>query len=114
MTVGVTVALALSPQAGANVSGDRAGPGAELGVTRSRVRIVDNRFRPATITVERGTRVRWRNAGRRTHTVTADDRSFDSGRLAPGERFARRFRATGTFPYHCTVHPRMTGTIQVV
>ncbi|HSJ50192.1 MAG TPA: cupredoxin domain-containing protein, partial [Actinomycetota bacterium] len=88
-------------------------PGSEQGAT-GRVRIVDNRFRPRSVTVERGTRVRWSNAGRNAHTVTADNGSFDSGPLAPGDRFRRRFRRVGTFTYHCTIHPRMSGTIQVV
>ncbi|HEX6329880.1 MAG TPA: hypothetical protein VF129_01130 [Actinomycetota bacterium] len=108
MAVGATVALGLAPSVGATVERG-AEREAEQGAI-ARVRILDNRFRPRVVTVRRGTKVRWANAGRRNHTVTADDRSFDSGLLAPGDRFARRFRRTGTFTYHCTVHPRMTGT----
>ncbi|HSJ50512.1 MAG TPA: hypothetical protein VLA90_04395, partial [Actinomycetota bacterium] len=56
MAVGATVALALAPPVGATEE-----PGSEQGAT-GRVRIVDNRFRPRSVTVERGTRVRWSNA----------------------------------------------------
>jgi plastocyanin len=112
MAVGVIVALVLAQLAGA-AEAPKPPAGAERG-TAARVRIVDNRYRPRTITVEAGTRVRWSNAGRNSHSVTADDRSFDSGLLAPGDRFARRFRRPGSYPFHCTVHPRMTGTIRVV
>ncbi len=46
------------------------------------------------------------------HTVTADDNSFDSGRMASGN-YVRTFEAPGTVNYHCTVHTRMRGTILV-
>jgi plastocyanin len=84
-----------------------------LGVTRERVRIVDNRFRPRNITIERGTRVRWVNRGSNPHTSTSNRGLWDSGTLSPGERFTRRFGRRGTFRYHCEIHPSMTGTITV-
>jgi plastocyanin len=45
--------------------------------------------------------------------VTADDGSFDSGSLATDATFSQTFDAAGTFAYHCTIHPSMTGTITV-
>jgi plastocyanin len=83
------------------------------GVTRERVRIVDNRFRPRNITIERGTRVRWVNRGSNPHTSTSNRGIWDSGTLSPDERFTRRFGRRGTFRYHCEIHPSMTGTITV-
>jgi plastocyanin len=80
---------------------------------RVRVRIVDNRFRPRTITIERGTRVRWVNRGARNHTTTSNTGAWDSGTLVPDETFGRRFGRRGTFNYHCEIHPSMTGTITV-
>ena len=47
------------------------------------------------------------------HTVTATDRSWDSGCLAPGQAFDRGFEAAGTYTYVCQYHPWMAGTIQV-
>lgn len=47
-----------------------------------------------------------------THTVTADDGSFDSGRLSSGE-FRRTFDQPGEIAYHCEVHARMKGTVVV-
>jgi plastocyanin len=81
--------------------------------TIERVRIVDFRFRPRSLTIERGTVVRWRNRGERNHTTTSDTNRWDSGILAPGESFRRRFRRAGTFAYHCDIHPQMTATITV-
>ncbi len=47
------------------------------------------------------------------HTVSATDGSWDSGDLAPGGSFERRFEAQGTYPYVCLYHPWMTGKVQV-
>lgn len=79
-----------------------------------RVRIVDNRFRPGSITVDRGTVVKWRNRGTNDHTTTSNGGLWDSGTLSPGESFRRRFRQVGTFRYHCEIHSTMRGTITVV
>ena len=81
--------------------------------TVERVKIVDFRFRPGTIEVARGTRVRWINRGAATHTSTSDTSRWDSGNLAPGESFSRVFRRAGTFAYHCSIHTDMTGTVIV-
>jgi plastocyanin len=70
-------------------------------------------FSPRTLTVDAGTAVRWRNDDTREHTVTANDRSFDSGLLAVGATFTRVFSTPGTYAYLCLIHPDMTGTIAV-
>jgi plastocyanin len=70
-------------------------------------------FSPRTLTVDAGTVVRWRNNDTREHTVTANDRSFDSGLMAVGATFVRTFTTPGTFNYLCAIHPDMTGTITV-
>jgi plastocyanin len=80
---------------------------------RVRVRIVDNRFRPRTIEVARGTRVLWVNRGSNPHTTTSNTGLWDSGTLSSGERFTRRFGRRGTFRFHCEIHPTMTGRIIV-
>lgn len=101
--------VVLAPEVAARPAGD--GP---TGTTsRVRVRIVDNRFRPASITIDRGTVVKWKNRGSRTHTTTSDTGLWDSGSLSPGDTFRRRFRRRGRFDYHCTIHASMTGTIRV-
>ncbi len=72
-----------------------------------RVKIVDFAFKPATMTITKGTRVRWTNAGNTTHTSTSIRGVWDSGSLAPGDTFSRVFRRVGTFKYHCTIHPTL-------
>src|SRR5215207_5859665 len=79
----------------------------------SPVQVVDFAFEPGMLTVPAGATVTWTNAGSRTHTVTADDGSFDSGRLDPGEQFSQTFDQPGTFTYFCGFHPEMQGSVVV-
>ena len=57
--------------------------------------------------------VKWRNDDGTTHTVTADAGAFNSGNMADGETFSFTFTTAGVYPYHCTNHPTMVGTITV-
>jgi plastocyanin len=77
------------------------------------VSIVDFAFQPTSIEVPAGSTVTWTNAGAATHTVTADDGTFDSGQLKPGANFSQTFTTPGTYTYHCEIHPQMTGTVVV-
>lgn len=70
-------------------------------------------FKPATLSISLGTTVTWHNNDSVTHTVTAQDNSFDSGSLSPGSTFAHTFEQKGTFEYHCKTHPSMTGKVIV-
>ena len=100
--------VVLAPPVGATERGD--GPSGATEVARVRIR--DNVFRPGTLTIDRGTVVRWVNRGDRTHTTTSDTGLWDRT-LSPGETFRRRFRRLGTFAYHCEIHSGMTATINV-
>lgn len=82
------------------------------------VSIQDDFFSPQNLTVTAGTRVTWTNNGSMAHTVTADDGSFDSGRLDPGQSFSWTFNSSGTVPYHCSFHGGyggvgMSGTVNI-
>jgi plastocyanin len=76
-------------------------------------------YHPDSIIVRAGTIVQWSNDEKdlpftkTNHTVTADDGSFDSGVLAPGDTFRLAFPTAGSFPYHCRIHANMTGLITV-
>lgn len=70
-------------------------------------------YRPSQLDVLPGETVNWTNVSIRTHTVTSDTTVFDSGQLAPGEHFAFRFDQVGTYEYHCTIHPSITGEVDV-
>jgi plastocyanin len=71
-------------------------------------------FNPAHITIKRGTKVRWINRDSTTHTATANKkRSFDSGRLSPGQSYTHTFKRAGKQRYHCEIHPDMMGSVVV-
>src|SRR5215207_8505417 len=71
-------------------------------------------FKPAHITIKRGTRVRWINRDSTAHTATANNpRSFDSGRLSKGQRYTHTFKRAGKQRYHCEIHPDMRASVVV-
>lgn len=77
------------------------------------VSIQDFAFNPPDITVAPGTTVTWVNNDSAPHTTTADDETWDSETLQPGESFSFTFDMPGTFPYFCELHPFMTGSVTV-
>ena len=71
-------------------------------------------FSPASITVSAGDTITWTDSDAQAHTATADDGSFDTGTIAgSGGTGSATFTTAGTFPYHCKIHPTMTGTVTV-
>jgi plastocyanin len=84
------------------------------GLAAKNVRVVDNDYEPGDVRVQTGQEIRWTNVGEIPHTVTAEDRSFDSGIMATGAEFRMSFDTAGTYAYFCTLHPDMVGTITVV
>jgi plastocyanin len=70
-------------------------------------------FNPATLNVQVGTTVTWINKDSTTYHVVSDTGAFDSGNLASGQSYSFTFNQAGSFPYHCSIHPSMTGTIVV-
>ena len=77
------------------------------------VRIATFAYKPATLTVSKGSRVRFTNEDRAAHTATADDRSFDTQGIDKGHAAQVTFTRAGTFPYHCDFHPFMKGVVVV-
>jgi plastocyanin len=70
-------------------------------------------FTPPTVTVPVGGSVEWKFIDVIQHTATAVDNSFDSGPMSNGQVFVHAFPKAGTYPYRCTIHPFMTGTVIV-
>jgi plastocyanin len=88
----------------------RSSGGQERGPT---VDIRDFAFAPTELTVAAGIEVVWTNRDPAPHTVTAEDGSFDSGEIAPGETYSITLETGGSITYACLIHPDMTGTITV-
>ena len=70
-------------------------------------------YAPNPIVVSVGGTVTWMNNDNTAHTSTATGGAFDSGTIAPGGSFSKTFTSAGSFPYHCTIHPGMVGTVTV-
>ena len=63
-----------------------------------------------------GTTVKWTNSAvdKLDHTVNANDNSFSSGTLKPGESYSTTFTKPGTYMYFCSLHPeQMRARIEV-
>jgi plastocyanin len=83
------------------------------GVDGPTVILRDIAFQPDTISVPAGGTVTWVfDDGGIPHNVVAADDSFESETKDSG-RFTHTFDDVGTFPYVCTIHPNMKGTVQV-
>jgi plastocyanin len=79
------------------------------------VKIDNFSFGPATLTVGVGSTVTWINRDDIPHTVvsTDDPKTFKSKVLDTDEKFSFTFTKAGTFPYFCSIHPKMTGRVIV-
>jgi plastocyanin len=70
-------------------------------------------FGPQTLTVPVGTTVTWTNSDDIPHTSVSTEGVFKSKVLDTDEKFSYTFTKAGTYPYYCTIHPKMTGTVVV-
>ena len=75
------------------------------------------KFEPATVTVNVGDTVEWKNDDIVPHTATADGEAqkpvFDSGTIQTGATWRYLARNKGTYKYTCTLHPNMKGELIV-
>jgi len=75
---------------------------------------VDNfSFSPAAAAVPVGSLVTWTNRDDIPHNIVSTEKKFASPVLDTEQQFSYRFDAPGTFPYYCSLHPKMTGRIVV-
>ena len=77
------------------------------------VKIDNFSFGPGVVTVTSGTTVTWTNRDDIPHTVVSTDGVFKSKVLDTDEKFSYTFGKAGTFPYFCSIHPKMTGKVVV-
>jgi amicyanin len=79
------------------------------------VKIDNFSFGPAELKVSSGTTVTWINRDDIPHTVvsTPDPKVFKSKVLDTDEKFSFTFSKPGTYPYFCSIHPKMTGKVIV-
>jgi plastocyanin len=71
-------------------------------------------FTPNPASVRVGQTVAWHNGDSITHTATQDGGGFDTGGIPGGATSAPvTMGSAGTLDYHCSIHPSMTGTLNV-
>jgi plastocyanin len=80
----------------------------------AKVSMKDIKFNPGTVKISAGDTVTWTNDDSVGHDVTGDGfKSGDAGGISQGGTFEHKFDKAGTFKYKCTVHPGMTGEVDV-
>ena len=89
-------------------------PNSSPATAEVRITIANFAFSPAKLTVHPGTTVTVVNNDTTTHTLTASGGAFDTGPINPGKSATITVPATaGTYPYVCTIHASMLGTLTV-
>ncbi len=98
---------------GASTSGTTTGGTTTGGTAPSSVTVsLENiSFNPAQVDVAVGGTVTFMNNDSVQHNVAGD--TWSSGPLDPGKSFSQTFPTAGSFPIRCTIHPSMTGTVNV-
>jgi plastocyanin len=86
-------------------------PGEEAGTVQ--VTIEGFAFGPANIEASVGDVIAFTNKDAASHTATLDDGACDTGGIPSDATKSLTFNEAGSFPFHCTIHPDMKGTITV-
>lgn len=109
----VSFAVAVSGCEGTGSGTFGIGPGPGTGPsTTNQISVRDNSFSPSATTVPVGTTVTWTWAGADIHNVTFPG-AASSPNQTTGSTFQRTFNAAGSFPYSCTLHAAMNGSVVV-
>src|SRR5215203_579111 len=100
-----------------------ANTGTSVSIASGSSSLTDTAYQPNPIQVSVGNTVTWTNNDSQPHTVTSGsngqpDNKFNSSPnfsplLNPGQTFSFTFTEAGEYPYFCTLHPNMVGTVSV-
>jgi plastocyanin len=107
--VTVLVTLNVTDDGTSAASGGGGSRGSAAGTA---VSIKNFQFAPDPLVVQAGATITVTNDDGTLHTLTADDKSFDTGDLDGGAKGTITVDAPGTYAYHCDIHNYMTGTIE--
>jgi plastocyanin len=114
LTLALISALVLGT-AGCGSSGDDSGGGTQVLKAGEAIGMQSLRFKPDHVQVPVGQKVTWRNDDSVAHDVKADSGAqFASETFTKDKSYSWTPAAAGTIKYECTLHPGMTGTIDVV
>jgi plastocyanin len=100
--------------------GTTAAPGTTGGSTATsaagnavQVVMTNRSYDPQQVTIKVGDTITWVNQDAPKHDVVADNGEFKSDLFDKGGTFSFTFLKAGTYPYHCSIHPGMVGTVVV-
>jgi plastocyanin len=83
------------------------------GPTTHVVTIKDMKFSPESFTIHEGDTIEWKNADDVAHNAVANDKTFATQKLKPGDSEKLVANKKGSFPYVFTFHPNMKATVDV-
>ena len=78
------------------------------------VEIRNLQFVPAELEVKPGDTIKWTNYDLAPHTVTADDKSWDSGLISTNGEWQIVVKSNMFSSYFCSFHPNMKAKLQVL
>jgi plastocyanin len=112
LVVPMLAAIAVGCGGGSDGYGSGPSTGGSTGSTTTSITVKNNVFDPSATTVAVGSTVSWTWAqGAVAHNVTFEDGQKSANQSTGG--YTRLFSTAGSYPYHCTNHPGMNGTITV-
>ena len=79
----------------------------------SQIKVDNFTFGPDTLTVPVNSTVTWVNKDDIPHVIASNDGLFKSKALDTDDKFSFTFTKAGTYPYYCSIHPKMTGKVVV-
>jgi plastocyanin len=96
------------------VRGNSVASGAPSVEKKNTIEIKDFAFNPQILKVKSGDKITWINHDDEPHTVVSVGKKFQkSSALDTDQEFTITAGAPGTYEYFCSVHPKMTGKIEV-
>ena len=111
LTCGAIVASAACSSSSPTTPSNTAGT--PVSIVSGATSLTTTAYSPNPIVLAVGGTATWKNNDNVAHTATANDGTWDSGTIAAGASFSRTFTTAGSFPYKCTFHPGMVGTVTV-
>jgi plastocyanin len=121
--ISITAASASSAASGGGGGGSTAASGPSLTIPQGASVQGNPSYQPATLTVKKGDTIQVQNKDTTPHTVTSGKtledpnkgKDFDTSIISPSAsaQISTANLKAGEFPFHCDIHPYMTGTLKV-
>jgi len=87
--------------------------GTTISIVSGSSNLTTTAYSPNPVTVAVGGSVTWMNNDSVAHDSVSNSNVWNSRTIAPGGTFRMTFPTAGSYPYHCSIHPGMVGTVTV-